>query len=96
MAEPQYWTTFGPIDNPVVLKDYQRSVMSTLLAGQRGLLVAHSVGTGKTLTAIATAVNCMRHEDRTGVEKVIIVCPKALSKQWGGPTGQIRRFLQAR
>jgi hypothetical protein len=56
----QVLTIFGPLANPVVCKPHQRSVAETMLRGQRGLLVAHAVGTGKTLTAIATAANCLQ------------------------------------
>jgi superfamily II DNA or RNA helicase len=92
----QLLTIFGPLNNPVVCKEHQRSVAETMLAGQRGLLVAHSVGTGKTLTAIATAANCLRHSADTGVDNVLIICPKALSGTDGQWNRERKRFLQQR
>jgi superfamily II DNA or RNA helicase len=72
------------------LKDYQRRPLDTLLQGQRGLLIAHGVGSGKTLTGISIAVN-MLHLGQ--VNDVQIVVPVKLAEQW---KNNIRRFVPAK
>lgn len=61
-------------DTKLSLKKHQLNV-ANLLIKERGLIVVHSVGTGKTLTAIATA-QCLLI--RKQVDKVIVITPTSL------------------
>jgi len=61
-------------DTKLSLKKHQLNV-ANLLIKERGLIVVHSVGTGKTLTAIATA-QCLLI--RKQVDNVIVITPTSL------------------
>jgi len=61
-------------DTKLTLKKHQLNVANFLIK-ERGVIVVHSVGTGKTLTAIATA-QCLLI--RKQVEKVIVITPTSL------------------
>ncbi len=62
------------LNKKITLKDHQKAI-SRHLACRRGLLCIHSVGSGKTLSAIA-AINCLYTANKT--LKTIIVTPKSL------------------
>lgn len=61
-------------DTKLTLKRHQLNVANFLIK-ERGVIVVHSVGTGKTLTAIATA-QCLLI--RKQVDKVIVITPTSL------------------
>ena len=61
-------------DTKISLKKHQLNVANFLIKG-RGVIVVHSVGTGKTLTAIATA-QCLLIKKQ--VNKVIVITPTSL------------------
>jgi superfamily II DNA or RNA helicase len=61
-------------DTKLSLKKHQLNVANFLIK-ERGVIVVHSVGTGKTLTAIATA-QCLLI--RKQVDKVIVITPTSL------------------
>ena len=61
-------------DTKLSLKKHQLNVANFLIK-ERGVIVVHSVGTGKTLTAIATA-QCLLNKNV--VNKVIVITPTSL------------------
>jgi superfamily II DNA or RNA helicase len=61
-------------DTKLSLKKHQLNVANFLIK-ERGVIVVHSVGTGKTLTAIATA-QCLLIKKQ--VDKVIVITPTSL------------------
>ena len=61
-------------DTKLTLKKHQLNVANFLIK-ERGVIVVHSVGTGKTLTAIATA-QCLLIKKQ--VDKVIVITPTSL------------------
>jgi len=65
-------------DSNITLKKHQLSVSNQLI-DCRGLIVVHSVGTGKTLTAIATS-QCLLNKNI--VENVIIITPTSLQQNF--------------
>ena len=65
-------------DSDITLKKYQLSV-SNQLVKTRGVVVVHSVGTGKTLTAIA-ASQCLLNKRQ--VENIIVITPTSLQKNF--------------
>jgi hypothetical protein len=60
------------------LKDYQIKVIKFMLK-HRGLLVVHKVGTGKTLTAIATSQCVM---DKYPKMETVVITPKSLQNHF--------------
>jgi superfamily II DNA or RNA helicase len=65
-------------DTDLTIKKHQMSVANHLV-NNRGAIVVHSVGTGKTLTAIATA-QCLLINDI--VKKVIVITPTSLQSNF--------------
>lgn len=65
-------------DTDLTLKKHQLSV-SNQMVEQRGLIVTHSVGTGKTLTAISTA-QCLLNKKL--IENIIVITPTSLQKNF--------------
>jgi len=65
-------------DSDITLKKHQLSV-SNQLVGERGVIATHSVGTGKTLTAIATS-QCLLNKGI--VENIIVITPTSLQKNF--------------
>lgn len=67
---------------PVALRDYQKRVVKFMRSSrtQGRLLVAHDVGTGKTLTAIGSAV-CARAKD-ANIQRLIFLTPVSVKAQW--------------
>lgn len=65
-------------ETDVQLKKHQLSV-SNQLVNERGVIAVHSVGTGKTLTAIATS-QCLLNKGI--VEHVIVITPTSLQKNF--------------
>ena len=65
-------------DTDIILKKHQLSV-SNQLVHTRGIIVVHSVGTGKTLTAISTA-QCLLNKKL--VENIIVITPTSLQKNF--------------
>lgn len=65
-------------DTDIKLKKYQSSVANQLYKN-RGVIVVHSVGTGKTLTSIATA-QCLLASST--VEHVIVITPTSLQNNF--------------
>lgn len=65
-------------DTDIKLKKHQLSV-SNQLVKTRGVIAVHSVGTGKTLTAIASAQCAL---NRGLVEHVIVITPTSLQKNF--------------
>lgn len=61
-------------DTKLSLKKHQLNVANFLIK-ERGVIVVHSVGTGKTLTAIATA-QCLLIKKQ--VDKIIVITPTSL------------------
>ena len=69
------------IDNSLysILQSHQREALEMMLCAitdERGLLVAHGTGTGKTLLTLAMVHAC-KHKFR-----IVVVCPKTLVRQW--------------
>ena len=65
-------------DSDITLKKYQLSV-SNHLVESRGVVVVHSVGTGKTLTAISSS-QCLLNKGI--VENIIVITPTSLQKNF--------------
>jgi superfamily II DNA or RNA helicase len=65
-------------ESPIQLKKHQLSV-SNQLVKERGVIAVHSVGTGKTLTAIATS-QCLLNKGI--VEHIIVITPTSLQKNF--------------
>ena len=65
-------------ESDIQLKKYQLSV-SNQLVNERGVIAVHSVGTGKTLTAIATS-QCLLNKEV--VEHIIVITPTSLQKNF--------------
>ena len=65
-------------DTDITLKKHQLSV-SNQLVNTRGVIAVHSVGTGKTLTAIATS-QCLLNKGV--VENIIVITPTSLQKNF--------------
>jgi superfamily II DNA or RNA helicase len=65
-------------DTDLTIKKHQLSVANHLFHN-RGAIVVHSVGTGKTLTAVATA-QCLLLNNK--VKKVIVVTPTSLQENF--------------
>ena len=65
-------------DTDLILKKYQLTVCNNLM-NKRGLIVVHSVGTGKTLTAISTA-QCLLLKNL--IEHIIVITPTSLQKNF--------------
>ena len=71
-------TPDGVLEWPAPLLPYQREGVLALLA-RRALLLADSMGLGKTIQAIA-ALRILYHQGR--IESALIVCPASLVTQW--------------
>ena len=65
-------------ESDIKLKKHQLSV-SNKLVNERGVIAVHSVGTGKTLTAIATS-QCLLNKGV--VEHIIVITPTSLQKNF--------------
>ena len=65
-------------ESDITLKKHQLSV-SNQLTYSRGVIAVHSVGTGKTLTAIASS-QCLLKKNI--VEHIIVITPKSLQKNF--------------
>lgn len=65
-------------DTDLTIKKHQLNVANHLY-NNRGVIVVHSVGTGKTLTAIATA-QCLLYNDI--IKNVIVVTPTSLQQNF--------------
>jgi len=65
-------------ESNIQLKKHQLSV-SNQLVKERGVIAVHSVGTGKTLTAIATS-QCLLNKKM--VEHIIVITPTSLQKNF--------------
>lgn len=65
-------------ETDIQLKKHQLSV-SNQLVKERGVIVVHSVGTGKTLTAISSS-QCLLNKDI--VEHIIVITPTSLQKNF--------------
>ena len=65
-------------DTDLTLKKHQISTCNQL-ADTRGVIVVHSVGTGKTLTAISTSQSFLL---RNEVEHIIVITPTSLQKNF--------------
>lgn len=65
-------------DTDITLKKHQLSV-SNQLVGNRGVIAVHSVGTGKTLTAISSS-QCLLNKKL--VENIIVITPTSLQKNF--------------
>ena len=65
-------------DSDIVLKKHQLSVSNQLIK-TRGVIAVHSVGTGKTLTAISTS-QCLLNKNI--VENIIVITPTSLQKNF--------------
>ena len=74
-------------DTELTIKKHQLNVANHLF-DNRGAIVVHSVGTGKTLTAIATA-QCLLLNDI--VNKVIVVTPTSLQQNFISQLKNVRR-----
>ena len=61
------------------LYPYQQIDVS-MAVERSGLLVAHSMGVGKTAIAIASGHELL--EDRNEVSRVVVICPAAIRTQW--------------
>jgi superfamily II DNA or RNA helicase len=59
------------------IKPHQEAIVNHMLH-HRGLIVSHSVGSGKTLSAV-TAIDCVLKNDKK-IEKIIIITPKSLEE----------------
>ncbi len=67
-------------ESDIILKKHQLSVSNKLAKSEiRGVIVSHSVGTGKTLTAIATS-QCLLNKNI--VEHIIVITPTSLQKNF--------------
>lgn len=68
---------------PVALRDYQKRVVKFMRSSktQGRILVAHDVGTGKTFTAIASAV-CAQAKTGAGIQRLIFLTPVSVKAQW--------------
>lgn len=77
MSLPQRGTTNSCISNSLIkLKQHQKKVVNHF-KNHRGLLAVHSVGSGKTLTAV-TAIQCVLEEDPK--IRVLVLTPKSLQE----------------
>jgi superfamily II DNA or RNA helicase len=65
-------------ESDIQLKKHQLNVSNELVKG-RGIIAVHSVGTGKTLTAIATS-QCLLNKGI--VEHIIVITPTSLQKNF--------------
>ena len=65
-------------ESDIQLKKHQLSVSNQLIK-ERGVIAVHSVGTGKTLTAIATS-QCLLN--KSIVEHIIVITPTSLQKNF--------------
>lgn len=65
-------------ESDIQLKKHQLSV-SNQIVNERGVIAVHSVGTGKTLTAIATS-QCLLNKGI--VEHTIVITPTSLQKNF--------------
>ena len=65
-------------ESDIQLKKHQLSVSNQLIK-ERGIIVVHSVGTGKTLTAIASS-QCLLNKKI--IEHVIVITPTSLQKNF--------------
>lgn len=70
----------------VSLYDYQKEALEKMVYRKR-LVCSMSVGSGKTLTTIAT-IAVLREINKTS-PRVLVVCPKSLGLQWGGEIGRV-------
>jgi SNF2-related domain/Helicase conserved C-terminal domain len=77
--------SFDVVRSPLL--PYQREGMLHLAFGERALL-ADEMGLGKTVQAIAA---CELLAQRTGVARVLVVCPASLKAEWDE---QITRFAE--
>lgn len=82
-------------DTDLKLKKFQ-NLVSNKLYKNRGIIVAHSVGTGKTITSIATA-QCLLIS--SVIEHVIVITPTSLqnnfisqAKKYGIPDDNIEKY----
>lgn len=67
---------------PVALRDYQQHVVNFLSRSKRkGMLIFHSVGTGKTITALAAA-SCLAAKTGIAANRIIIIAPSSVKGQW--------------
>ena len=65
-------------DTDIILKKHQLSV-SNQLVNSRGVIAVHTVGTGKTLTAISSS-QCLLNKEI--IEHVIVITPTSLQKNF--------------
>lgn len=78
---------------PYNLKDYQQNIVDFIerdidkqTASPHGLLLCHSVGLGKTVTALAAAAKILQMQTSPdhmlGIDQVQVVSPTSVKKQW--------------
>lgn len=64
----------------ITLKSHQKKVIDFMKnTSQKGLILYHSTGSGKTLSAI-TIARCLL--GKSGIKKIIILTPVSVKKQW--------------
>ena len=71
--------TFDGLNQTIELRPHQKNAVARILSERRGLL-AHVVGSGKTLTMIASA---MKLKETGGIQKPLFVVPKHLVGEFG-------------
>ncbi|MGC8362989.1 DEAD/DEAH box helicase [Bacillus subtilis] len=72
-------------NSKIKLHDYQKRGVETLIREQK-VILGYAVGLGKTLTAVAGAVELMRMRI---AERVLIICPLAVVNSW---EDEIKKF----
>ena len=73
----------GVVSPDVVLGAHQeRAVHQLVSSDQKGLLIWHMMGTGKTLSALVFAMNCPGR-------RIVVFCPEALVFMWKGAVSKL-------
>ena len=82
--------TFPGMNPQITLRPHQKNVVAHILYGGN-CLAAHTVGSGKTFSCIAAAME----SKRLGLcQKSLFVVPNHLTEQWGSDKSKIRLVAQ--